>query len=206
MTRDAPGKSHCNGITTAQLFDMFPDDEAACVWFEDQVWPEGKRFCPRCGSSRTHECSHAKSPYRCTDCRKYFSVKTGTAMGQSKVPLREWAIAIHLECFSLKGVSSMKLHRDLGVTQSTAWFMLQRMREAWADENSAPFSGLVEADETDVGSSRKNMSDRKRKELAGTGRGGAGKAAVVPSGKARTRHAGTDADGSGWLDWSAGDA
>ena len=102
MTRDAPGKSHRNGITMAQLLDMFPDDEAARVWFEEQVWPEGKRFCPRCGSSRTHECSHAKSPYRCTDCRKYFSVKTGTAMAQSKVPLREWAIAIHLECISLK--------------------------------------------------------------------------------------------------------
>lgn len=187
MAQNAPGKSHRNGITMVQLFDMFPDDEAARVWFEQQVWPDGKRFCPRCGSTRTHECSHAKSPYRCTDCRKYFSVKTGTAMAQSKVSLRKWAIAIYLECISLKGVSSMKLHRDLGVTQATAWFMLHRIREAWADEDSAPFSGPVEADETYVGGRRKNMSNSKRKELAGTGRGGAGKAAVVGVKDRRTK-------------------
>ena len=179
MAHSSPGKSDRNGITMVQLFDMFPDDEAARVWFEQQVWPEGKRFCPRCGSTRTHECSHAKSPYRCTDCRKYFSVKTGTAMAASKVPLRKWAIAIYLECISLKGVSSMRLHRDLGVTQATAWFMLHRIREAWADEDSVPFAGPVEADETYVGGRRKNMSNSKRRELAGTGRGGAGKAAVV---------------------------
>ncbi len=179
MAHKSPGKSDRNGITMVQLFDMFPDDEAARVWFEQQVWPEGKRFCPRCGSTRTHECSHAKSPYRCTDCRKYFSVKTGTAMAASKVPLRKWAIAIYLECISLKGVSSMRLHRDLGVTQATAWFMLHRIREAWADEDSVPFAGPVEADETYVGGRRKNMSNSKRRELAGTGRGGAGKAAVV---------------------------
>ena len=67
-------------------------------------------------------------PYWCTDCRSYFSVKTGTAMQRSKVPLRKWAIAIYLCLTSLKSVSSMKLQRDIGVSQPTAWFMLHRIR------------------------------------------------------------------------------
>ena len=73
-------------------------------------------------------------PYRCTDCRSYFSVRTGTAIARSNVPLRKWAIAIYLCLTSLKSVSSMKLHRDLGVSRKTAWFMLHRIREAWASE------------------------------------------------------------------------
>ena len=72
-------------------------------------------------------------PYWCSDCRSYFSVRTGTAIARSNVPLRKWAIAVYLCLTSLKSVSSMKLHRDLGVTQKTAWFMLHRIREAWAD-------------------------------------------------------------------------
>ncbi len=107
MLQKAPGKAHREGITLMQLASMFPDEAAAKRWFEGQVWPEG-RHCPRCGSARTHEASHAKSPYRCTDCRAYFSVKTGTALERSKVTLRQWAFAIYLEVTSLKGVSSMK--------------------------------------------------------------------------------------------------
>ena len=69
-------------------------------------------------------------PYWCSDCRSYFSVRTGTALERSKVPLRKWAFAVYIVTTSLKSVSSMKLHRDLGVTQKTAWFMLHRLREA----------------------------------------------------------------------------
>ena len=93
-------------------------------------------------------------PYRCRDCGKYFSVKTGTAMAKSHVPLRKWLMAIYLDVTSLKGVSSMKLHRDLGVTQKTAWFIQHRIREAFSDLNpdgEMPFTGEVEVDETFVG-------------------------------------------------------
>ena len=68
------------------------------------------------GGVRTHEASHAKSPYRCTDCRGYFSVKTNTIMHKSQLPLRKWVFAIYLEMTSLKGVSSLKLHRDIGIS------------------------------------------------------------------------------------------
>ena len=157
--------------------DMFPTEEAATEWFESIVWPDG-RHCPKCGSVRTREASHAKMPYWCTDCRSYFSVKTGTAMQRSKVPLRKWAIAIYLCLTSLKSVSSMKLQRDIGVSQPTAWFMLHRIRESWAEDNDDQFDGPVEVDETDFGGERRNMSIKKRKAM-NKSRGPVGKTAVV---------------------------
>ena len=109
------------------------------------------------------------------------SVRIGTALERSKVPLRKWVFAIYLEMTSLKGVSSMKLHRDIGVTQKTAWFMLHRIREAWTQERETLFAGPVEADETYVGGKRANMSKTKRRELAATvgKRGTGGKEVVI---------------------------
>ena len=147
----APGRSDRASVSLLQLFEMFPDEEAARLWFESVVWPDG-RYCPRCGSTDTHEAGHRHMPYRCRDCRSYFGVKTGTAMEASKVPLRKWAVAIYLELTSLKGVSSMKLHRDIGVSQKTAWFMLHRIREGLLpDAAEDPFTGAVEADESFLG-------------------------------------------------------
>ena len=116
-------------------------------------------------------------PYWCTDCRSYFSVRTGTPIARSNVPLRKWAIAIYLCLTSLKSVSSMKLHRDIGVSQPTAWFMLHRIREAWAGDSDDQLDGPAEVDETYFGGKRENMPLAKRKTLAG--RGAVGKTAVV---------------------------
>ncbi|MDE2987624.1 MAG: IS1595 family transposase [Chloroflexota bacterium] len=157
-----------------QLADMFPTEEAAREWFESRIWPNG-RVCPRCESDKTTEASHAKMPYWCSACRQYFSVRTGTVLERSKVSLRKWVYAIYLHLTSLKGVSSMKLHRDIGVSQKTAWFMLQRIREAFDDDDDGPFWGPVEVDETYVGG--KNRNRHAHKKIAGTG--GAGKTAVV---------------------------
>ena len=180
MGKKAPGKSHREGLTLVQVMDMFPDEAAAVAWFESIIWPDCERHCGKCGSARTREVPNAKPmPYWCTDCRSYFSVRTGTPLARSNVPMRKWAIAIYLCLTSLKSVSSMKLARDIGVKQSTAWFMLHRIREAWGEDDGEPFDGPVEVDETYMGGKRKNMSNAKRKELAGTGRGAVGKTAVI---------------------------
>ena len=100
-------------------------------------------------------------------------------MANSKVPLRKWAIAIYLCLTSLKSVSSMKLRRDIKVSQPTAWFMLHRIREAWSDEPDGDIAGPVEVDESYFGGRRRNMSNSRRKALADTGRGAVGKTAVV---------------------------
>ena len=176
----APGRAHRDGVSLIELMALFPTEESAAQWFESVVWAGG-RSCGKCGSTKTREVSRRKPmPYWCSDCRSYFSVRTGTAIARSNVPLRKWAIAIYLCLTSLKSVSSMKLHRDLGVAQKTAWFMLHRIREAWAHDayfDEHPFAGPVEADETYVGGKAKNMHASERAKL--TGRGGADKMAVV---------------------------
>ena len=151
MTFQAPGKSFRKGMSLFEIQDLFPDEDAARKWFESVVWGDC-RACGHCGAMNTSAVPNAKPmPYWCPDCRSYFSVRTGTAIEKSRVPLRKWAIAIYLELPSLKGISSMKLHRDIKVTQSTAWFMLHRIREAWSDDDRGLFSGPVAVDETFMG-------------------------------------------------------
>ena len=99
MAKSGPGKAHREGISLIELGDMFPDEGTATAWFESHVWPNG-RHCPRCGCVETSE-TPGNMPYWCSGCRRRFSVRVGTAMERSKVPLRKWAVAIYLEMTSL---------------------------------------------------------------------------------------------------------
>ena len=164
------GKTYREGMTIMELMDLFSTEEAATEWFEDCLWPNGERHCGKCGSVRTREVPNAKPmPYWCTDCRSYFSVRTGTPLARSNVPLRKWAVAIYLCLTSLKSVSSVKLGRDIGVKQSTAWFMLHRIREAWAADGDDRFDGPVEVDETYFGGKRGNKPKHQRPTAKRTG-------------------------------------
>ena len=181
MVSKAPGKAHRKGLTLLEVANMFGDEGAAKTWVADQRWPDGP-YCPYCGSFNVQSnIKHKTMTHRCREkgCdgkTKMFSIKTGTVMEGSNLKYRAWAVGIYLFMTSLKGVSSMKLHRELGIGQKAAWFMLHRLRKAFEAEE-CPFSGPVEIDETYMGGQRKNMSRSKRKEL--TGRGPTGKIAVA---------------------------
>ena len=178
MSKQGPGRADRKGLNLIELFQMFPDDATAERWFEAQRWPDGQRFCPDCGSINYAVVKSRKPmPYRCRDCREYFSVRKGTTMQSSKLGYQKWVIAIYMMATGIKGTSSMKLHRELKIRQSTAWFMMQRIREAFAEGDSLPMPGPVEVDETYMGGKRRNMSNTKRKTLEG--RGAVGKTAIV---------------------------
>ena len=180
MAHKAPGKHFRKGMSLIDIMRLFPDNATAEAWFVKIRWPHGPA-CPHCGSTNVLSgAKHSTMPYRCREkeCRKRFSVRTGTVMQSSNLGYQIWAMAIYLCLTSLKGVSSMKLHRDLNITQKSAWHLAHRLRKA-LESPGGMFSGPVEVDETYMGGKRRNMSNAKRKELAGTGRGSVGKVAVV---------------------------
>lgn len=177
MAHKAPGKSDRKGISLTKLFKMFPDDDAARQWFESRIWPHGP-YCPRCGSFNV-QCGikHRTMTHRCRECegKPRFSLKTGNVMEGSKLGYQTWAVAIYLVMTNLKGVSSMKMHRDLDITQKSAWHLAHRLRKAF--ENGAPvFTGPSEADEFYAGGKEGNKHAHKKQRL---GRGAAGKVPVA---------------------------
>ena len=179
MAKKAPGKSFRKGLSIADLLKMFPHDDAAEKWIAHCRWGD-EPACPHCGGVNVQVgAKHPSQNYRCREkgCRKFFSVRTGTAMASSKLGYQTWAIAAYLMSTELKGRASMKLHRDLNVTQKTAWFLAHRLREAWANSQPSPIAGPVEVDETYVGGLKRNMPEHKRREIPG--RGPVGKTAVV---------------------------
>ena len=158
-----PGKSYRDGISLPELFALFPDNETAERWFVETRWPNGVA-CPCCGSLNVQPRPRRKpQPFRCRDCRHDFSVKTGTLMEGSKIGLATWAVALYIMTTGIKGTSSMKIRRDLRITQKSAWFLAHRIREAWRDNSGGPFDGPVESDESYFGGKNKNRHARKRK-------------------------------------------
>jgi len=173
-----------DNISLLDLFQMFPDDATAEKWFIRSRWPDGI-MCAYCDGANTDpEAKHPTMPFFCNDCRKYFSAKTNSVMHGSKLGYQKWALAIYLITSSPKGISSMQLHRSIGVTQKTAWHMGHRIREAYNIEYER-FSGEVEVDETFVGGLEKN---KHAKNKLRAGRGTVGKIPVIGLLERETNH------------------
>ena len=183
MAKKAPGKYYREGISLVQAFTKFPDDKTAEQWFASVRWPNGIS-CPHCESDAVVNAPHPRMPYRCKKCRKFFSVRTGTVMQSSKLGYQVWALAMYILTTGIKGTSSMKLHRDFGITQKSAWHLAHRIRECWAHKQEA-VPGPVEVDETYVGGKEGNRHASKK---GIRGRWPAGKHAVVGM-KSRTTKA-----------------
>lgn len=138
----------------------FHNEEAAYAFVEARVWPNGP-VCPHCGGTERNKLMGGASTrigtYKCYDCRKPFTVKVGTIFESSHIPLRLWLQGIYLVAASKKGISANQLHRTLGITLKSAWFMGHRIREAMRDNSNDLLGGggsIVEADETFLGPKR----------------------------------------------------
>jgi transposase-like protein len=166
----------------------FTNDDTAREAMEALMWPNGP-VCPHCGCmgkiGRVEGKSARHGLYYCGDCQKQFTVTVGTIFERSKVPLSKWWLAVHLLASSKKGISSHQLHRLLGVTYQTAWFMTHRIREAMKDGALSPLGGegdIVEIDETFIG--RKEGEDKRQ----GFGHKNAVMTLVERGGSARSFH------------------
>lgn len=163
-------------ISTYALMKMIPDAESARLYLEGHLWPNGAT-CPDCKSDRVSERGKRPGFYHCNACNFDFTVRTGTIFERSKVPLDKWVYAMYLLVTARKGISSMQLAKEIGVTQKTAWFILGRLREACSAPDSIDkLKGVIEIDEAFFGGKEANKHEWKKQHA---GRGPVGKTAVL---------------------------
>lgn len=165
--------------TLQQAIKFFSDDLTCINLIASRRWTDGQAVCPKCGDTN-NTFLPSRKVWQCKnkECRKQFSVKVGTIFEDSPVGLDKWLTAVWLITSAKNGVSSYEIHRAIGVTQKTAWFMMHRIRLAMQNGTFEKLSGEVEVDETYIGGAAKNMHKAKREKVI-QGRGSVGKTAVI---------------------------
>jgi transposase-like protein len=165
--------------TLKEAIEYFADEDRAFDYMKSVRWPSGKVSCPRCGCEEV-SFIHTRKLWTCKACKtkKQFTIRVGTILEDSAIKFDKWICAFWLIANAKNGVSSYEIHRAIGVTQKTGWFMLQRIRLAMQAGSIEKLSGEVEADETYIGGLARNMHvDRNKRR--GRGTGGVGKAIVM---------------------------
>jgi transposase-like protein len=160
--------------TLTDFTDYFCDEATCVAHFTESRFRNGE-YCPHCRHDKIYKCANGKR-YQCASCKQNFTIRTKTVFGESKLPIRKWYMAIYLLATSGKGISSVQLAKQVGVTQKTGWFIDHRVRSAMK-QNKGNLFGTIEADETFVGGLSKNMHKAKRL-AAIKGTGGVGKSAI----------------------------
>ena len=160
-------------LSTYQLIEKFPNEPATIKYLESMLWKDGV-VCPYCKGKEISKKTRMHF-YRCRECRKDFTVRVGTIFERSHIPLQKWMLAMYLIVTARKGISSLQLSKEIGVRQSTAWFLGHRIREACGNQIFEMMEGINESDEVYIGGLEKNRHEWKKKNL---GRGAVGKPAI----------------------------